>query len=201
MSALEENRPLSERIKEWRLEEVHAEAETGTPGSQLVATRELQRRNKLDQSSQFQQELMKQVKTFKNEQKSGTDRTFAMKDSGERQEFSTGAKRDRQVGKGRYDLIPPHSLKRLADILEKGALKYSDRNWEKGMPLTRYVDSCMRHLLQYVEGWRDEDHLGQAFWNLMACVHTEEMIHRGLLPEELNDLPCYLAEDDPPPGS
>ena len=65
------------------------------------------------------------------------------------------------------------------------------------MPLSRFIDSAKRHLEQFIEGWRDEDHLGQALWNLHSAVHTEEMIHRGLLPDELDDLPCYLAEDDP----
>lgn len=37
-----------------------------------------------------------------------------IEDSGERQEFDTGAVRDIQEGKGRYDLIPPEPLMRLA---------------------------------------------------------------------------------------
>jgi hypothetical protein len=90
------------------------------------------------------------------------DKKYVTKDSGHRQVFETGAQRDRQEGKGRYDLLPAAAIKRLADIFERGAIKYSDRNWEKGMNLSRYVDSAMRHLFQYLEGRRDEDHLGQA---------------------------------------
>ena len=37
-----------------------------------------------------------------------------VKDSGERQEFNTGSRRDTCVGKGRYDLISPVALRRLA---------------------------------------------------------------------------------------
>ena len=121
---------------------------------------------------------------------------FKLKDSGQRQVFQTGAQRDRQVGKGRYDLISPVALKRIADILEKGAIKYSERNWEKGMPISRYVDSALRHLSQYVEGKRDEDHLGQAFWNLHSALHGEEMIQRELWPKEMYDMPCYINEKD-----
>ena len=58
---------------------------------------------------------------------------YITKDSGKKQEFSTGAHRDSNIGKGRYDLIPPISLKRLADVYERGADKYGARNWEKGM--------------------------------------------------------------------
>ena len=53
-------------------------------------------------------------------------------DSGERQEFSTGSVRDTRKGKGRFDLLPPKAIRRLAVHFESGAIKYGDRNWEKG---------------------------------------------------------------------
>ena len=43
---------------------------------------------------------------------------------------------------------------------------------------------------------RYEDHLAQACWNLFACMHFEEMIERGKLPKELNDLPNYRKEKE-----
>jgi len=119
---------------------------------------------------------------------------YTIKDSGKRNKFDTGAVRDLRENKGRYDLISPIALKRLAIIYEKGAKKYNDRNWEKGIPLCRYLDSAMRHIQQYMEGLRDEDHLSQAAWNLFCVVHTEVMIERGLLPKELNDLPNYVKK-------
>jgi hypothetical protein len=122
---------------------------------------------------------------------------YQLKDSGQRQEFQTGAKRDTAEGKGRYDLVSPIAIKRLAIVLEKGAKKYAERNWEKGMPLGRYIDSAKRHLDQFLEGHRDEDHLGQAMFNIMACIHTEELIKRGILPQELNNLPNMV--DAPAP--
>lgn len=121
--------------------------------------------------------------------------SFILKDSGERQKFATGAQRDTQDGKGRYDLLSPIVNKRLAIIMEKGAKKYDDRNWEKGIPLSRFIDSAKRHLDQFIEGYKDEDHLGQAIWNLAGLMHTQEMIKRGLLTESLNDLPNYLPEE------
>lgn len=119
---------------------------------------------------------------------------YTLKDSGKRKKFDTGAVRDLREDKGRYDLISPIALRRLAIIYEKGAKKYSDRNWEKGIPICRYLDSAMRHIQQYMEGLRDEDHLSQAAWNLFCVVHTEVMIERGLLPKELNDLPNYVKK-------
>lgn len=117
---------------------------------------------------------------------------FELKDSGFRREAETGAQRDRPFGKGRYDLMSPLANKRLADVFEKGAAKYSDRNWEKGMPLSWFFDSARRHMEQYLEGRRDEDHAGQSLWNLHCLIHTEEMINRGLLPGSLDDMPNYM---------
>jgi hypothetical protein len=119
-----------------------------------------------------------------------------VKDSGKRQEFKTGSVRDTNIGKGRYDLISPLMLQRLAKHFENGAVKYGDRNWEKGQPLSRYFDSAIRHLYKHLEGQRDEDHLAAAIWNVGAMIHTEELIERELLPKELNDLPNYLEQEN-----
>jgi hypothetical protein len=110
---------------------------------------------------------------------------YSMKDSGKREAYESGAVREARTNKGRYDLISPIALRRLAVVCEKGALKYHERNWEKGMPMSRLMDSAMRHITQYLEGYRDEDHLAHAMWNLMAAIHFEE------LRPDLNDLPQY----------
>lgn len=44
---------------------------------------------------------------------------YETKDSGQREDFATGARRDIQTGKGRYDLISPIFTKNLALELEK----------------------------------------------------------------------------------
>jgi len=114
-----------------------------------------------------------------------------IKDSGERQEFSTGSVRDSEKGKGLYAHLSPIALKRLAQHMEAGAEKYNFRNWELGQPLARYLESAIRHLYTYLEGSRDEDHLAAAMWNVHGIIHTEEMIKRGVLPKELDNLPHY----------
>jgi hypothetical protein len=116
-------------------------------------------------------------------------------DSGQRRRFSTGSVRDVRAGKGRFDLISPIALSRLARHYENGAAKYAERNWEKGQNLSAYIDSAVRHLVCYLEGHRDEDHLAAAVWNVCSLIHTEEMINRGLLPRELNDLPNYVPPE------
>lgn len=112
-----------------------------------------------------------------------------IQDSGERTEFETGAQRDCAEGKGRYDLLSPLALARLAKHMEEGAKKYSDRNWEKGIPLHSFFDSAIRHLYKWLSGECDEDHLAAAFWNIHGLIHTSMKIETGELPDELWDLP------------
>jgi len=100
-------------------------------------------------------------------------------------EFGTGAVRSDTTGKGRFDLISPIALRRLAGVYERGASQKGERNWEGGFPISRALDSALRHINQYREGMRDEDHLAQAAWNLFAAIHFEEAR------PECNDLPRY----------
>lgn len=115
-----------------------------------------------------------------------------VKDSGKRQNFKTGSVRDTQEGKGRYDLLPFYALERLARHFENGANKYNANNWRLGQPLSRYMDSGLRHSFGYLRGETDEDHLAAACWNLMCLMETQEMIEKGLLPKELGDIPYTM---------
>lgn len=110
-----------------------------------------------------------------------------VKDSGKREEWESGSRRDAREGKGRFDLIPPAVMFRVARHYQNGANKYGDHNWEAGMESSRYWDSAMRHLWKAAGGLEDEDHLGAVIWNVMAVMWNE--IHRP----DLHDLP-YMAE-------
>jgi hypothetical protein len=120
-----------------------------------------------------------------------------IKDSGERRDFATGARRDIRDGKGRFDLLPCKALRRMARHFEKGAVKYGIRNWEKGMPLSDYMDSALRHAFAHLEGKRDEDHAAAAAWNLLCFLDTEERIAEGTLPKELDDMPPAIPPTTP----
>jgi hypothetical protein len=111
------------------------------------------------------------------------------KDSGTRSDFGTGAVRDAQAGKGRMDLMPVRALIEVSKIMETGARKYAARNWEQGIPLSRFMDSGLRHALKWLRGDRDEPHLAMACWNFLCLLDTQARIEEGLLPAELNDLP------------
>ena len=117
-----------------------------------------------------------------------------VQDSGKRQEFGTGAVRDVQEGKGRYDLLPVHAIDRLARHFENGSRKYGENNWCKGIPLCRYLDSMLRHCFKFKGGMNDEDHLAAIIWNACCLLETQELIRRGILPKELDDLSPSVYE-------
>ena len=153
-----------------------------------------------------------------------------IKDSGNRTKFETGAVRDIQRGKGRFDLMPLDVVENLlwayergtsaapcmiSDVIayinnakryssssgllqavccyakatrkdifalmldvakhfENGALKYGEHNWEKGIPISRYIDSALRHLMKDLAGETDEDHAAAFVWNCMCAAWTME---------------------------
>ena len=90
-----------------------------------------------------------------------------IKDSGNRTEFSTGAQRDIQHGKGRMDLLPWYGIMEVSKHCEEGAEKYGEHNVDKGIPLHSLCDSAARHLAKFIAGETDEDHLRAAAWNLL----------------------------------
>lgn len=113
----------------------------------------------------------------------------ALKDSGTRDTFTTGAVRDGATGKGAFYLLPYHAEERLAQHFENGAAKYEDRNWEKGIPLHKFADSCKRHLGKAIAGMTDEDHWAAVAWNAMCYIETQYRIKIGQLPRELDTMP------------
>ena len=105
-----------------------------------------------------------------------------IKDSGDRTEFTTGAVRDMHTGKGRMDLLPLTAIIELSKHCEEGALKYGEHNVDRGIPQHSLCDSAMRHLVKYMRGDQDEDHLRAACWNLMWALEQSQN------KPELNDL-------------
>ena len=104
----------------------------------------------------------------------GTEPTTpAIKDSGERRKFDTGAVRDIQQGKGRMDLLPWAAIIEVSKHCEAGAMKYGEHNVDKGIPTHSLCDSAARHLAKYLDGWDDEPHLLAAAWNLLWAVQME----------------------------
>lgn len=63
---------------------------------------------------------------------------------------------------------------------EAGAKKYSPFNWQRGIPVQVYLDSCGRHFLKYLRGDIDEPHDRAVIWNLLGAMwtidHKPEMV-------------------------
>ena len=100
------------------------------------------------------------------------DGEFTTKDSGKRKSFKDGMVRDTAEGKERYDLLPIFMLKRWASLLQRGALKYGERNWEKAdspEALNRFKESALRHIFQWLEGDLSEDHASAVMFNIAGA--------------------------------
>lgn len=106
-----------------------------------------------------------------------------IKDSGERTAFETGAVRDMHEGKGDMVSLPNEAILRLSKHYENGAKKYGRWNYTKGIPVSSFMDSALRHIFKYLDGQDDEDHLSAAAFNILGAMEMEAK-HK-----ELIDLP------------
>lgn len=122
-----------------------------------------------------------------------------LKDTGARTQTETGGMREPGGLRGRFDLLPPEALKRYAVHMARGAMKYADRNWEKGIETARCLESALRHLNDFMAGDTAEDHLAAAFWNIGALMTMQDRIGAGDLPESLETLPPAMGFDRPAP--
>jgi hypothetical protein len=113
---------------------------------------------------------------------------YEVKETEEKEQYNSGAKRNSRKGKGRFDLISPYAEKRLAIRLEQGSDIYGDRNWEKGMKVSRFIDSAKRHINDYLSGENTEDHLAAAAFNIYAAMHMEDTM------PEMMDIPSRLKD-------
>lgn len=57
---------------------------------------------------------------------------------------------------------------------EDGAIKYGERNWEKGLPVKSYLNSGIRHFLKHLRGDTDEPHDRAFVWNMLCALWTIE---------------------------
>lgn len=117
----------------------------------------------------------------------------ALPDTGARAEYDTGAVREADPNKPALEGISPYALIRLGALLTKANAKYgSYRNWEKGIPVTRYIGGILRHTLAYMMRDTSEDHLAAIMWNAMAIIHHEEVgSTSGKSFSELDDRPVW----------
>jgi len=116
---------------------------------------------------------------------------FETKDSGNHMEFSTGMKRDVNTDKPRFDLISPlnlpfeeQMLTRWANLMSRGAEKYTARNWELAKTsdeYARFKESAFRHFMQWYYGKTDEDHAAAVFFNITGAEYVNFYFLNNLL--------------------
>lgn len=108
---------------------------------------------------------------------------YQTKDSGSRAEYDSGMVRDTQEGKARFELLLPlgvpyeaQFMVRVAELMARGAEKYTSRNWEKATgdeEMERFKSSALRHLMQWAAGEDDEDHAAAVVFNLLGYETTK----------------------------
>lgn len=107
-----------------------------------------------------------------------TEEEFVIKDSGKREQFSSGMVRDISGNKTDYTLILDGPMfERWAIHLTNGAKKYAKRNWMKAAgeeEYNRFKESALRHLIQWFHGERDEDHAAAVFFNINGAEYVKE---------------------------
>jgi len=96
---------------------------------------------------------------------------MTMKDSGQREIFTSGAVRDTTENKTRPDLFSPLAMERIGEWLRLGSIKYGEHNYMKGIPISRCFQSLYRHLLKYQQNDRTEDNMAAIAANAMMILH------------------------------
>lgn len=76
----------------------------------------------------------------------------------------------------RFDDDVSTAILEVSKHFEAGAKKYGERNWEKGIPESSYIDSAVRHYLKWLRGDDDEPHDRAFLWNIMCLIWTHENI-------------------------
>ena len=79
---------------------------------------------------------------------------FITKDSGVREEFASGMKRDTQNGKPRYDLLDRAFLKRWAELMARGLKNMVRITGRRRLRRANYIDSRPLLVDIYFNGWK-----------------------------------------------
>lgn len=72
-------------------------------------------------------------------------------------------------GKNRFDLVHPWAHEQMVNVLTAGSIKYSDRNWEKGMAWSNVIASLKRHLTAIEKGEDYDPETGELHAAHVAC--------------------------------
>ena len=106
---------------------------------------------------------------------------FITKDGGERKEFDSGMVRDTTQDKTLWHLVSSGPmLKRWAELLTRGAQKYTADNWMKANgeeEYARFRESAFRHFMQWYYEDTDEDHGAAVMFNINGAEYVKNKIY------------------------
>lgn len=113
--------------------------------------------------------------------------TYKTKDSGKRQDYKSGMRRDVTDNKPDFYLcltdLPYEKqlLTRWASLMERGATKYGRRNWQLANSeeeLERFKASAFRHFIQWITNAdNEEDHASAVLFNINAAEYVKEKLN------------------------
>jgi hypothetical protein len=102
-------------------------------------------------------------------------------------------------GKRKWSLVDFDSLEDMVKVLEFGAKKYGEYNWQKGLKTTDIIESMLRHVFSYLNG-EDNDkesgisHIGHIQCNAMFLAYMQknkpELDSRRLKTINQNNFSC-----------
>lgn len=73
------------------------------------------------------------------------------------------------TGKDRWDLLPMDATEQVVKVLTRGAEKYAERNWERGMKWSICQGSLLRHMAKVSMGERNDQESGLPHMAHVAC--------------------------------
>lgn len=82
----------------------------------------------------------------------------------------------------------PECILEVSIHYRQGSEKYQPYNWQKGIPLSLFISSAVRHLMKNVDNHTDERHDRAFIWNIMGAIWTVE--HR----KNMVDIPFELLQ-------
>ena len=88
----------------------------------------------------------------------------------------------------RFDLLPWDVLWQLAEHYGRGALKYEDRNWERGYPFSLSIAALGRHFAQFCSG-EDVDSETGSHHMLAVMFHAAALIRNADAHPDMDDRP------------
>jgi len=99
-------------------------------------------------------------------------------------------------GKNPLHLVPPSLVFAVGEVLEKGASKYAERNWEKGMSWCTVYGCLMRHIMKWASPFHSDKDEETGLNHLYhAAANIAMLIEYQFSHPSLDDRPKHVDED------